>query len=548
MSPSSNIFSHPDIPVEQHLAQVAKISADLVESKFFNFSSLGLSCQHVKDLAIRTALFHDIGKCTSFFQRHLPPEEWKGPNGEHYHAGLSTILAYKPLVEYCKANGLENWVALGPISAIKCHHGSIDLDLESLNDSVMEDRLREIKSGLFDLPDLYGVSFSVLEHSPDPTAVACEIENLCADLKALETTRLIDFRIFTLFLYSILLEADKAFLAVKDKNLYQREPVLIAGDTVDKYRAIEFKMNKSEINHLRDKAYSEIIKHMDTVDLIKGKIYSLTLPTGMGKTLLSASWALKLREKIQQQQGFTPQVIVALPFLSIIDQSSQVYDKFLGNPGEEIFLKTHSLQSFEFHGYEPNTAEFFMNIWKSQVVMTTLDQLFYSIFSLKPKHLMRFHNLCNSIIILDEIQSIPPHLWHSFKIFFERITQIGNSYILLMSATQPGFLENARELVPTIMINGNKRGTERYFEKFRRYKLVLLHNESKSLDDFIEDMIERLPALNERKVLIVLNTRDAAMRTFMRLEPLAGDRETYFLSSYVTPAERLIRMQQIKGS
>lgn len=548
MSQSSDICSHPDIPIERHLAQVAKISIDLVESKFIDFSSLGLSRQHVKDFAIRTALFHDLGKGTSFFQRHLPPEEWKGPNGEHYHAGLSTILAYKPLMDYCKANGLESWGALGPLSAIKCHHGSIDLDLQSLNDGVMEDRIREIKRGLFALPDLYGVSFSALEQSPDPTAVACGIEDLYTDLKSINTEQLVDFRVFTLFLYSVLLEADKAYLAVEDKKLYQREPVPIDADIVDRHRALEFRGRKTKICRLRDKAYSEVIKRLESIDLCRERIYSLTLPTGMGKTLLSASWALKLRERIRREEEFTPPIIIALPFLSIIDQSAQVYDKYLGNPGEELFLKTHSLQSFEFQGYEQNTAEFFMNIWKSQVIMTTFDQLFYSIFSLKPKHLMRFHNLLNSIIILDEVQSLPPHLWHPFMTFFERIAKIGNSRILVMSATQPGFLENASELVPSVKTKNKKQGPERYFKQFSRYKLILLHQAPKNLNDFIEDIKKRLPTMKEKKILIVLDTRDAAMRTFVELEPFSGDRAAYFLSSYVTPAERLERIQQIKNA
>lgn len=548
MSPSSKILSHPDIPIERHLAQVARISVDLVESKLFDFSSLGLSCDHVKDFALRTALFHDLGKCTSFFQRHLPPTEWDGPNGEHYHAGLSTILAYRALMEYCKTNNLENWIALGPLVAIKCHHSAIDMDIGSLNDGVMKDRISEIKSGLFNLPALYGVPFSTLERKPDSTAIACLIEDLYSDLLGLGADQLVDFRIFALFLYSVLLEADKAYLAVEDRKLYQREPIAISSDIVDKYRIEEFKGKKNKVHRLRDKAYSEVIKHLDSIDLSKERIYSLTLPTGMGKTLLAASWALKLRERIRQQKGFTPQIIVALPFLSIIDQSAEVYDKFLGNPGEELLLKTHSLQPFEFQGYEPNTAEFFMNIWKSQVIMTTFDQLFYSIFSLRPKHLMRFHNLCNAIIILDEVQSLPSHLWDPFKTFFERITQIGNSYLLLMSATQPGFLENARELVPLLKTKNKKRGPKRYFDKFRRYRLVLSHQEQKNLNDFIEGMKKRLPKMDENKILIVLNTRDSAMKTFVRLESFAGKRETYFLSSYVTPSERLARIQQIKNA
>lgn len=540
----SNIKSHPDLPLEKHLEQVAEIAIELLKSKRVNFPLLGLTKEHLKGLVKRAALFHDLGKATTYFQKRLATGE-KGPNGEHQHSGLSTILAYKALINYCKDNSLNESIALAPLLAILKHHSEFTKDLP--NDSAMENRFKAFKREFLNLSSLREAGMNYETNLADPAAADCSIGNLFSDLSVFPHEQKIEFRLLTLFIYSLLLEADKAYLAVKDKQLYPRKSIPIDSDTVDTYKLKEFANRKANIDVDREQAYKEVISGLDNLDL-NNHIYSLTLPTGMGKTLLAASWAIKLRNKVQNKLGFTPPIIVSLPFLSIIDQAAKEYEKFLNNSDEELFLKIHSLSLFEFNGYEPNTAEFFVNIWKSQIVMTTFDQLLYTFFSFKPKHLIRFHSLLNSIIIMDEVQALPTHLWHPFSTFINHITDIGNSYLLLMSATQPQFLENKTELIPTVREDNIKKGPERYFEKLQRYKLLLKHKNILSIDDFINNMKATLPEMEESKIMIVLNTRDSAKRVCEELKDFAGDREPFFLSSYVIPAERLNRIEKIKKS
>jgi CRISPR-associated endonuclease/helicase Cas3 len=540
----SDIKSHPDLPLEKHLQQVKEIVLELLENKKVSFAFLGIGKEHLKALIEKAALLHDIGKATTFFQERIRTgKEW--PNGEHWHTGLSTILAYEPLINYCKENKLNETLALAPLLAILYHHSELSRNLP--NDSVMENRLNAFKGEIINSQPLREFGLTDNVNSLNPTGIDCGIEDLFSDISSFTDEQKIEFRLLTLFIYSLLLEADKAYLAVKDKSLYQRKPIAIDSDTVDLYKAEKFKNKRASINKDRENAYNEVLSTLDDIDL-NNHIYSLTLPTGMGKTLLAASWAIKLRNKIQNDLGFVPQVIVALPFLSIIDQTANEYENFLKNPSEEWFLRTHSLSSFEFNGYEPNTAEFFVNIWKSQIIMTTFDQLLYAFLSFQPKYLMRFHNLLNSIMIMDEVQALPPHLWHPFSTFIKYITDIGNSYILLMSATQPQFIESAKELVPTLKIGEPVKGVERYFEKLSRYRLLLKHKETMTIDDFINNLIEALHKNGEDKIMIVLNTRDSAKRVYQSLKNVAGDRETYFLSSYVIPAERLKRIDKIKNS
>ncbi len=540
----SDIRSHPDLPLEKHLTQVTEIAVDLLENKQVSFPSLNLTREHLKELIIRAALFHDLGKATTYFQERLKTGQ-KWPNGEHQHTGLSALLAYKPLVTYCKKNNLAESIALAPLMAVQFHHS--EFKKEFPNDSAMDARLKEFKKEILTLPLLRDAGLTDKIDSINPTEIDCNFENLFSDMSGFSDEQKIEFRLLFLFIYSLLLEADKAYLAVKNKELYQRNPIKVAPDIIDNYKANVFKHKKAKINTNREKAYEEVLAGLNALDL-NNHIFTLTLPTGMGKTLLAASWAIKLRNKVQNELGFTPQIIVALPFLSIIDQTAKEYEKFLNNPAEEMFLKTHSLSSLDFNGYEANTAEFFVNIWKSQIVMTTFDQLLYAFFSDKPKHLMRFHNLLNSIIIMDEVQALPPHLWHPFSTFIRYITDIGKSYLLLMSATQPQIIDAAIELVPSVTGNNENKGAKRYFEKLSRYKLLLKHKDIKSIDEFISEMRDRLPKMDEDKIMIVLNTRDSAKKVYENLKDVAKDRETYFLSSYVIPLERLSRIERIKNS
>ncbi|MFQ5963436.1 MAG: CRISPR-associated helicase Cas3' [Candidatus Scalinduaceae bacterium] len=540
----SDIKSHPDLLLEKHLTQVADIAVDLLENKQVCFPSLSLTKEHLKELVKRAALFHDLGKATTYFQERLKTGK-KWPNGEHQHTGLSALLAYKPLITYCIENNLDNSIALAPLMAVQFHHSGFKKEFP--NDSAMDARLKEFKKEFLTLQTLKDVGMTNEVISIDPIKVDCGFENLFSDMSAFSDEQKIEFRLLFLFIFSLLLEADKAYLAVKNKELYQRKPVKIDPIVIDNYKAKVFKNKNAKINNDREKAYKEVLTGLNALDL-NNHIYRLTLPTGMGKTLLAASWAIKLRNKMQNELGITPQIITTLPFLSIIDQTAKAYEEFLNNPDEEMFLKTHSLSSFDFNGYEANTAEFFVNIWKSQIVMTTFDQLLYAFFSDKPKHLMRFHNLLNSIIIMDEVQALPPHLWHPFSTFIRYITDLGKSHLLLMSATQPQIIDSAIELVPSVSENNEIKGAERFFEKLSRYKLLLKHQDSKSIDEFISEMRDRLSKMDEDKIMVVLNTRDSAKQVYENLKDVAKDRETYFLSSYVIPFERLDRVERIKNS
>src|SRR3989338_5327163 len=131
----SDIKSHPDLPLEKHLEQVAEIAVDLLKNKQVSFPSLGITTEHLKELIKRAALFHDLGKATAYFQERLQTGK-KFPNGEHQHTGLSAMLAYNPLITYCRKNKLNESIALAPLMAVQFHHSKFKKEFP--NDPVMD--------------------------------------------------------------------------------------------------------------------------------------------------------------------------------------------------------------------------------------------------------------------------------------------------------------------------------------------------------------------------------------------------------------------------
>ena len=129
-----------------------------------------------------------------------------------------------------------------------------------------------------------------------------------------------------------------------------------------------------------------------------------------------------------------------------------------------------------------NSIDFFLNIWNSEIIVSTFDQVLYSIFSLKSKPLMRFHNLFNAIIVFDEIQALPSELWKPFEFFFRTLSEVGETHLVLMSATQPGFFPGVIERVPD---------HTSYFENRKRVKLQI-KPEKIALDLFCDNLPELL--------------------------------------------------------
>jgi CRISPR-associated endonuclease/helicase Cas3 len=336
------------------------------------------------------------------------------------------------------------------------------------------------------------------------------------------------------FAFSVLLEADKAFLSLSPagRTGYRAERgVRLSPEVVEEFLRGS---TNSKINGLRTSARREAVAAL-LADSNR-RLWTLALPTGLGKTLTAASLAMSLREVADV--GLRRRVFLVLPFLSIIDQTAHVYGELLGAPPPSTLMQSHSLSERVYDTENERDAEFFLDTWDSEIVVTTFDQLLLTMLGGRARHQMRFHNLADAVIVFDEVQTLPTQLWDLVNHSLTQLTEHLNTTVILMSATQPGFVAGARSLIEK---------QETYYKAFGRYRLVLKHEPPTSLEKFVASVLSRRAELEGERVLITLNTR-ASARAVRDTLAREWPGPIYFLSADVTPKDRLAAIAEIKAS
>jgi len=537
----TDLKSHPDLQLSEHIAQVMSAVESLCD-----WHSKSVVSPEIKELIQKVVSLHDIGKGTKAFQKYIEnPPTYTGDPMDKAHTPMSLLLTLLISIE-------EKWDVLETImvSAIVFGHHK---ELPSA------ERLRDIGSGMLaktlkrqiailqaeELKQYCGIDISRLNLEDRPWAKVLKYidDSLLPVFEDLVIEDALVFRLKTQMLFSLLLEADKAFLAVKEPQKYlHREPKHWMPQWVDQ------KIGSPEdttINKIRQLIRSDLEREIGKIE--KHGIFSLTSPTGSGKTLLSATWLLKLREKMSRK-GICSKAIIVLPFLSVIDQTTREYESLLTTGGQKAdgpwFLTSHSLSDRKYkQGLEEDVEHFFVDTWRTELVITTYDQFLMTLMDPKTRYQMRFHNLCDSLIVMDEVQSLPCKLWKPLEKILRCLVKIGNSSVLLMSATLPAIISDAKPLVENYSA---------YFKIFNRYKLRFRLQEKLKIGDFCNEIFNhRDKWLRENKrVLITLNTRRTAR---LVRDKLADDWPEefcniplFFLSADVTPRDRLAKIETIK--
>jgi CRISPR-associated endonuclease/helicase Cas3 len=348
--------------------------------------------------------------------------------------------------------------------------------------------------------------------------------------RALPCNAMVRARFVARAAYSVLLEADKAFLAIDRavvRAYLHRPRAELPTTRVDAFCA---ELTKTPMSALRERARAATLdgfaRHRDEAML------TLTLPTGAGKTLLAARWALDERARSAAAVD-TPTVILALPMLSIVDQTERVWRGLLGAADDdgETLLPFHSLSDRTYDSELPKgTADFFIDTWRSEVVVTTFDQLLLALYSDRAKHAMRYHRLLNARIVIDEVQCVPPILWRALSEGLRALTTLGSTRVLAMSATPSPCLESATEVLddPGALYAG-----------LARYELRLENDPPIDFEAFIARIESRCrDALSRGEgTLITVNVRATAQETFARLNSVGLD--PLLLSGDMTPSHRL---------
>jgi len=575
---SYRLQSRPGQLLVDHLTNTARICSKITR-KTLSLDSEG-EMEFLANVAWSIGYTHDLGKATSYFQEYLIEEDNEKKaslknRSETHHSLLSSLFTYQIVSDYTKTEGLSNHRIYGyfPILSflvVKRHHG----DLRDIKDEILslkgnsgplpiiKDQLDSIDPEEFDCIlgkcphvetdlDMFNrgveslVNYTILKDEKRKWRNYCKKNSL-------------DMYLLFQFLYSALLSADKSD-AIGVRSTEERH--LPSSDLVDQYRVIKFggvKSEKKQIDVMRDQIYDEVLSSIKAINP-HDRIYSINVPTGTGKTLTGLSFALKLRDKIATRDGFIPRIIYCLPFLSVIDQNFSVFEDIFQTvegtkPDNRVLLKHHHLAEITFRSQEneelpPDESLFMVEGWESEIVVTTFMQLFHSLISNRNRMIRKFNAMINSIIILDEVQTIPYKYWNLVRKVFLRFARLFNTHFVFMTATQPLIFEEheIKELV-------SKNSKKQYLERLDRIQFVNQAHDPLSMADFKIILRKDMARFSDDDFLIVLNTINCSIevfediQTYLKEQNLTGVIQLYYLSTNIIPKHRLERIKFIKES
>jgi CRISPR-associated endonuclease/helicase Cas3 len=554
------LFSHPDQSLRKHLAGVLEMSvASLENRRASGWDPIQLN--HAVNIA---AIFHDFAKATSYFQTYITSEK-KRKTAQSSHTMLSAIVSYYVAMHVLQ--GEEEEVLLSSFfvfMAVRRHHGNIhefNTEINALQDkrdlllqqaaAIQYDEWNKIVEMLSsELPfSLQGVTpFTVEKVQSWVNTFYDEIGTLRRWLKKRYGKRNINNGLSDYFkycvLYSLLLDGDKNQAALRDMMYHGRR--LIAADTVDHYKRQQ-QWDASSMNNLREQAYEEVSKIIDTAG---GRLFSINLPTGMGKTITSLNAALRLRARRQHETGIAPRIIYSLPFLSVIDQNFSVFEKILQTGIDKLdysyLIKHHSLidpyeqvnapnrEKDEQEEYNFDQAQILVEGWNSEIICTTFVQVFQTLLTNRNKALRKFHRFSHAIIVLDEVQAIPVKYWALMREMILELTRGMNTDVILLTATEPKIFSQEDVVVSLC-------DRDRYFSEMNRISIIPCIKEKMTVQQFAES----LELDNEKSYLFILNTIDAAKELHAILSKNLEE-DIGFLSTHIVPKQRLQRIKEIQ--
>jgi len=566
------IYSHPDKLLIEHLNNVYKLGKEIFARKKLNFDNQ----EEIENALSIILLAHDFGKATSYFQQKLKENSKNNVEANKQiefdqelskHSHISALLAYQFAEQILEDKTLV-WIVF--ITVYRHHSNLKDLDIMlTFDDSDWPKLEKQFKA--LDFSELDKITSEISNFDFKPSSINFDnLKNNFTNWKFRKRLRNFknnsnkDFDYYLIFnlLFSILIFADKAEAIFYSKG-YSFEDLKkivlnrkkLFGNLVDKYRELKgWNQADNKINKKRNEIYDEVVNQIENLNIENERILSVNVPTGAGKTLAAFSAALKLRNRISQDF----RIIYALPFTSIIDQNYDVFLDVLNHStikaDSTAIIKHHYLNAKEYYFNEEekesqkldyDIARHLIESWQSEIVVTTFVQLLHSIFSNRNRSLIKFNNISNSIIILDEVQNIPHKYWKLIKEFLSDMAEKLNCYFIFLTATMPLIYNEKKKEIKELAVN-----KEDHFNFFDRINLdTSMFKQPLAIEQFKDFIEEELIKYNDKSFLIILNTIKTSIDIYNYIEELISeeviDGDLIYLSTNIIPKERQIRINEI---
>ena len=468
-------------PLKRHLEGTALLCGQFADN--FGAYEWGFCC----------GLLHDIGKYSLKFQKRLQGSE---DSVDHSTAGAKVCWDRKGMYQFL------SYCIAGHHAGLPDTGGASDMGTRGTMMGRMKKKLenyqaydKEIEIPLLKIPPFQPVK----DENPG-----------------------FFFSMLIRMLYSCLVDADyldtEFFMngrEIRDRG--ESIPVLYQKFT----ESISGWLNNCDLETINGRR-TEILNHCIKMGEASKGLFTLTVPTGGGKTISSLAFALK-----HAKEHHMDRIIYVIPYASIIEQNAKVFSDILG---ADNVLENHCNLDYE-SSEELKPMQLAAENWDRTVIVTTNVQFFESLFSNKSSKCRKVHNIANSVIIFDEAQMLPSDYLKPCISAMEQLLRYYRSSIVLCTATQPalkGLLSQeiaVRELCPRV---------EEQFEFFKRVSI-------KNLNKLSEDeLAEKL--MDEEQALCILNTKKCAQRIYQNIKAEG----VYHLSTSMYPAHRKRALNEIR--
>jgi CRISPR-associated endonuclease/helicase Cas3 len=494
--------------VFEHLNGVSELCENFLEQ--FNNSDWGTVL----------GLLHDLGKYSYDWQEYI-----RKCNNLIENKGSEIVK-----IDHSSAGGIyafQKFSEIGKIIAycIIGHHGGLPdcVNNPDLNDNKTSLQDRLIKTYLVDkamnnVPDIIK---NITEPTTKPNNGKITPES---------------FHFWIRMLFSSLVDADcldAEFCTAPEKRLVRVNTTTIneLKEKLNSYMLVlKQKSKESDVNNIRNIVLNDCI---DASNMKKG-FYTLSVPTGGGKTLSSMMFALKHAEKHNMKR-----VIYAIPYCSIIEQTSEIYKNIFG---DDNVVEHHSNIDFHKNSEKNRLAS---DNWDSPIIVTTNVQFFQSLFGTKPSICRKNHNIANSVIVLDEAQMINPEFLYPIIQLLKSLVNDYNCTVVFCSATQPNIYDSIGYGESRIKGINNTDVIEIIKDKQNLYKNLervnVSHLKEKQTYDTISDKI-----ITHNQSLTVVNTKRDCFEIAGRIKSKNKNTTVIHLSTNMCAYDRKKQIKHIK--
>lgn len=485
--------------VEEHCHGVAEIAAELLRD-------IGL-----EKTAYLAGMVHDLGKFSENFKNYIE----KAADGEkvqrgsvnHTFAGVRFLLG-KHSDE--QLSGFSDIVLEILAYAVGAHHGLFDCVDDNNNNGFTKriqkegiDYLNAAQEFLKICCSKQDIEDLLKQSEKECLPVFNEIEKLADNVDAKIQNTQITFYIGFLarLILSAIIEADRSDTSQFMNGYSEKTVKNISEIWINCIKNVEQKLSTMPLDKPINKTRAQISALCAEAGNLESGIYRLNLPTGAGKTLTSLRYALHHALAHNKKR-----IIFTMPLLSIIEQNAGIIHDYIGN--EELILEHHSNIVETDENDELDKRELLVESWDVPIIITTMVQMLNTLFAGKTANIRRMQALCNSIIVIDEVQTVPDKMLSLFNLALNFLAKICNATIILCSATQPCFEKTMYPLDKSVkdLITLTKE-QETVFKRVRlEYKGEMDYEE---LADFAAGILEE-----NNSLLLVCNTKNEAAVMF----------------------------------